>query len=92
MRPARAGDKNGERTMTRLSREHRGAAPLYAPQVPTPAMHISGSARRASARRRGRPDGTVWYTAQLRPRSVSSIPKTGKVEQIKLGAKAARMA
>ncbi len=35
------------------------------------------------------PDGTVWYTAQHQAALGVLDPKTGKVEQIKLGAKAA---
>src|SRR3954469_19833201 len=35
------------------------------------------------------PDGTVWYTAQSQGALGILDPKTGKVEQIKLGAKAA---
>src|SRR3954451_16553149 len=35
------------------------------------------------------PDGTVWYTAQSQGAFGILDPKTGKVEQIKLGAKAA---
>src|SRR5947199_10499119 len=35
------------------------------------------------------PDGTVWYTAQSQGALGILDPKTGKVEQIKLGTKAA---